>query len=64
MVILQEACASLAENEFKYFTTGASKSIFPFSASCIMARPVKDLLTEPKIKGVCGVTVSFLPSTP
>ena len=43
-------------------TAGASRSTFPSSTSCMIARAVKDLEAEARMNGVCGVTTRPEPS--
>src|SRR5439155_8324447 len=53
-VIWAVACGSATRNQGRYRCTGASRSTFPASTSCITARAVNDFVTEPTKKGVWG----------
>ena len=55
-VIVADADSSPTLKEGRYVTTGASRSTFPSSTSCMIARAVKDLDAEARMNGVCGVT--------
>ena len=55
-VISAEAASSATRNHGRYRCTGASSSTFPSSTSCMIASAVNDLLIEPMMKGVVGVT--------
>ena len=53
---------SHAEGREGIVTAGASRSTFPSSTSCMIARAVKDLEAEARMNGVCGVTARPEPS--
>jgi hypothetical protein len=61
-VIWAEAPGSATSNHGMYRWTGASRSTFPASASCLTVSAVKDFETEPMSNGVCAVNGRPQPS--
>ena len=54
--MVADADSSPTLKDGRYVTAGASRSTFPSSTSCMIARAVKDLEAEARMNGVCGVT--------
>src|SRR5260370_13562001 len=50
-----EAAGSARRNQGRERCTGASSATLPASTNCIIARAVKDFVSEASRKGVCGV---------